>query len=148
MPCIQNEQSLSFDAAKDDIEEFMTDIKNIASQLNYPDAAQVMVIKDMLPIKIYNTCLNINAQDDLKDFLIKGFDNPRIKNRYAAAKDGESSGTVFSMVKNVDTPSPVVTAEMGELISKIDLIELSLHALSNKGSYKPRISPQQTKSFY
>ena len=38
-------QSLSFDMGKDDIEEFMTDIKNIASQLNYPDAVQVMVIK-------------------------------------------------------------------------------------------------------
>ena len=32
-------QSLSFDLAKDDIEEFRTDIKNIVSQLNYPDAA-------------------------------------------------------------------------------------------------------------
>ena len=49
----------------------MTDVKNIASQLNYPDAAQVMMIKGMLPIKIYNMGLNINAQDDLEDFLIK-----------------------------------------------------------------------------
>ena len=73
--------SLSFDPAKDDIEDFMTDVKNIASQLNYPDTAHVMAIKDMLPIKIYNTCLNINALNDLKDFLIKVFDNPQIKNR-------------------------------------------------------------------
>ena len=50
------------------------------------------------------------------------FDNPRIKNRYAAAKDGESSGTAFSMVRNMDTPSPGATAEMGELISKIYLM--------------------------
>ena len=50
-------QSLYFDPRKDDIEEFMTDIKNIASQLNCPDAAQVMVIKGVLPIEIYNTCL-------------------------------------------------------------------------------------------
>ena len=64
-------QSLSFDLAKDDIEEFMTDIKNIANQLNYPDADQVMTIKDVLPIEIYNTCLNINALNDLKDFLIQ-----------------------------------------------------------------------------
>ena len=46
----------------------MTDVKNLASQLNYPNAAQVMAIKGMLPIKIYNMCLNINAP---KDFLIK-----------------------------------------------------------------------------
>ena len=50
----------------------MTDVKNIAYWLNYPDAEQVMAIKGMLPIKIYNTCLNINVLNDLKDFLIKG----------------------------------------------------------------------------
>ena len=125
----------------------MTDIRNIASQLNYPDAAQVMVIKAMLPIEIYNTCLNMNLLNDLKDFLIEVFDNLRIKNRYAAAKDGESSETAFSMVKNVDTPHLGATAEMGELISKIDSNELSLHALNNKGPYKPRVSPQQTRPF-
>ena len=140
-------QSLSFDPGKDDIEEFMTDIKNIASQLNYPDAAQVMVIKGMLPIKIYNKCLNINALNDLKDFLIKVVDNPRIKNRYSTAKDSEPSGSAFSIVKNVDTPSLGAATEMGELISKIDSIELSLHSLNNKGSYKPRVSPQQTRPF-
>ena len=76
----------------------MIDVKNIASQLNYPNAAWVIVIKGMLLIKIYNTCLNINVLNSLKDFLIKKFDNPRIKNRYTAAKDSESSGTAFSMV--------------------------------------------------
>ena len=126
-------QSLSFGPAKDDIEEFITDIKNIASQLNYPDAAQVIAIKGMLPIEIYNTCLNINALHDLKDFLIRDFDNPRIKNMYAAAKDGESSGTAFSMVKNVDTSSLRASAEMGELISKIDSIGLPLHVLNKEG---------------
>ena len=140
-------QNLSFDPRKDDIEEFITDIMNIASQLNYPDAAQVMVIKGMLLIMIYNTCLNINAPSDLKDFLIKVFDNSRIRNRYAAAKDGEPSGSVFSMVKNVDSPNLGTAPEMGELISKIDSIKLSLHSLNNKGPYKPRVSPQQTRPF-
>ena len=132
-------QSMSFHLGKDDSEEFMTDIKNIASQLNYPYVAQVMVIKGMLPIKIYNTCLNINALNDLKDFLIKDFDNPRTKNRYAPAKDCEPSGSAISMVKNMDTTSPGAAAEMGELISKIDSIELSLHSLNNKGPYEPRV---------
>ena len=136
-------QSLLFDPGKDDIEEFMTDVKNIASQLNYPDAALVMVIKGMLPIEICNTWLNINSLDDLKDILINIFDNLRIKN----TKDSEPSGSAFSMVKNVDTPSLGATAEIGELISKIDSIELSLHLLNNKGPYKPRVSPQQTRPF-
>ena len=45
---------------------------------------------------------------------------------YAAAKDSESSGTAFSMVKNAETPCLGATAEMDELIFKIDSIELSL----------------------
>ena len=51
------------------------------------------------------------------------------------------------MVKNVDTPNPGANAEMGELISKIDSIELSLYALNNKGPYKPRVSPEWTRPF-
>ena len=140
-------QSLSFDSGNDDIEEFMTDIKNIARQLNYADAAQLMAIKGMLPIKVYNTYLNINVLNDLKDFLIKVFDNPRIKNRYAAGKDGEPSGSAFSMANNMETPSLGATAEMGKLISKTDSIEFSLHSLNNKGPSKHRVSPQQTRSF-
>ena len=101
-----------------------------------------MVIRGVLPIEICITYLSINALNDLKDFLITVFDKPRIKNRYAAAKDSELSGSLFFMVKNVD-PSLEATAEMGELISKIDSIELSLHVLNNKGPYKPRNSPQQ-----
>ena len=134
-------QSLFFDPVNVDIAEFITDVMNIACQLYYLDAAQVMVIKGMLVIKIYNTCLNINAMNDLKEFLIKVFDNPRIKNSYAAAKDGEYSGTAFSMVRNVDTPSVGGPAEIGELISKIDSLELSLHALNNKGPINPEFPP-------
>ena len=51
------------------------------------------------------------------------------------------------MVKNVDTPSLGATTEMGELFSKIDLIELSLLSLNNNGPYKPRVSPQWTRHF-
>ena len=124
----------------------MTDVKNIASQLNYPEAAQIMAIKGMLPIEIYNACLNINALNDLKDFLINVFDNPKVQNSYAVAKDSEPSGSAFSMVKNVDTQSPAATTEMGELISKIDSIELSLHSLNKRGPYIPRVSQSRLDS--
>ena len=82
---------------------------------------------------------------DLKDFLIKDFDNPRIKNRYVTAKDDEPSGSTFSMVKNVDTPSLGATTEIDESIPKIDSIELSLHSLNKKDPYKPRVSPLLTR---
>ena len=37
-------QNLKFDLAKDDIEDFCNDVKNLANRLGYPEDAQVMAI--------------------------------------------------------------------------------------------------------
>ena len=37
-------QNLSFNPAKDDIEEFIGYVRQIATQLGYPEAAQIMAI--------------------------------------------------------------------------------------------------------
>ena len=42
-------QNLKFDPAKDDIEDFCNDVKNLANRLGYPEDAQVMAIKVTLP---------------------------------------------------------------------------------------------------
>ena len=38
-------QNLEFDPAKDDIEDFCNDVKNLLNKLGYPEDAQVMAIK-------------------------------------------------------------------------------------------------------
>ena len=42
-------QNLKYDPAKDDIEDFCNDVKNLANRLGYPEDAQVMAIKATLP---------------------------------------------------------------------------------------------------
>ena len=71
--------TFSFYPPKDNVEDFIGDVRQIATQINYTEAVQVMVIQGSLSIKIYNTCLNIDGFNTLKEFLIKVFDNPRFK---------------------------------------------------------------------
>ena len=52
-------QDLTFDPSKADIEEFIGDVIQIATQLRYPERAQVMAIMDVLHTDIHNTTLNI-----------------------------------------------------------------------------------------
>ena len=72
-------KNLKFDPAKDDVEEFMTTIKNLASTLAFNEEAQVMAIKSNMPRDIYGLCMQYDKLDELKRFLIELFENPRMK---------------------------------------------------------------------
>ena len=63
-------KNLKFDPAKDDVEEFMTTIKNLASTLAFNEEAQVMAIKSNMPRNIYGLCMQYEKLDELKKFLI------------------------------------------------------------------------------
>ena len=51
---------LSFDPSKDDIEEFINEVKSLAKRLGYNEQAKVMAIKNHLPLELYHNCLTIN----------------------------------------------------------------------------------------
>ena len=59
-------KNLKFDPAKDDVEEFMTTIKNLASTLAFNEEAQVMAIKSNMPRDIYGLCMQYDKLDELK----------------------------------------------------------------------------------
>ena len=61
-------RNLKFDPVKDDVEEFMTTIKNLASTLAFNEEAQVMAIKSNMPRDIYGLCMQYNELDELKSF--------------------------------------------------------------------------------
>ena len=71
---------LSFDSSKDDI-EFINEVKNLAKRLGYNEEAHVMAIKNQLPLKLYHNCLSIKTLKDLTDFLVKMYDNPKMKEK-------------------------------------------------------------------
>ena len=72
-------RNLKFDPAKDDVEELMTNIKNLAATLEFNEEAQIMAIKSNMPRDVYGLCMQHNKLDDLKKFLIELFEYPRMK---------------------------------------------------------------------
>ena len=74
-------KQLSFDSSQDDIEEFINEVKNLAKRLGYNEQAQVMAIKNHLPLELYHNCLTIDNLKDLTDFLVKVYDNPKMKEK-------------------------------------------------------------------
>ena len=98
---------LSFDSSKDDIEEFISEVKNLAGRLGYNEQAQVMAIKNYLPLELYHNCLTINDLKDLTDFLVRVYDNPKMKEKLGIKDKATSISGVtmhaFSMGQSLDT---------------------------------------------
>ena len=57
----------------------MTNVKNLASTLEFNDEAQIMTIKSNMPRDVYGLCIQYDTLDKLKKFLIELFENPRMK---------------------------------------------------------------------
>ena len=76
---------MKFDPTEDYIDEFISDVKNLAKYLGYPERAQVMTIRDCIPMEVFTMCLSIDNLDDFRAALIKVFDNSKVKKNYASA---------------------------------------------------------------
>ena len=146
-------QNLSFDPAKDDIEEFIIEVQNLAKQLGFPEAAQIIAIKGALPTDIFNICLNIDNMDNLRNTLVKIFDNPRVRKNYANAADATTTPSAFSVGQYIeDYAPPHRSSEMGKLMSKVSHIQDSLSKMSvtdyrQKKTYKPEVTPPRRRQF-
>ena len=114
---------LSFDSSKDDIEEFINEVKNLAKRLGYNEQAQVMAIKNHLPLELYHNCLTINNLKDLTDFLVKVYDNPKMKEKLGIKDIASSASGVtthaFSMGQSLDTHIVDSSGEIGKLKAEI-----------------------------
>ena len=69
-------RNLKFDPAKDEVEEFMTNVKNLATTLEFNDEAQIMATKSNMPRDVYGLCMQYDTLDNLKKFLIELLENP------------------------------------------------------------------------
>ena len=60
-------QNLKFDLAKDDIEDFCNDVRNLANRLGYPEDAQVMAIKANIPPVLVTQVINVTTLKEIRD---------------------------------------------------------------------------------
>ena len=141
---------LSFDSSKDDIEEFINEVKNLAKRLGYNKQAQVMAIKNHLPLELYHNCLTINNLKDLTDFLVKVYDNPKMKEKLGVKdKALNASGVTmhaFSMGQSLDTHIMDSSGEIGKLKAEIGELKFQMQAVNSDSKakvqkFKPKITP-------
>ena len=65
--------ALTFDPNKDDIEQFILKVEELAKKLGYNEDAQVMAVKSILPRDVYGICMTYKNLKDLKNFLDRTF---------------------------------------------------------------------------
>ena len=160
-------QNLKFDPAKDDIEDFCNDVKNLANRLGYPEDAQVMAIKATLPPVLVTQVINVKMFKEIRDTLITLVENPVIKRVLLTEGTGEKGLAPFSQMQwqpendvGICDPEDRQLREegarqtpksLGKIINKIDNLELKMCKMSisdEKGKeppYKPQVAPPRCR---
>ena len=131
---------LSFDSSKDDIEEFINEVKNLVRRLGYNEQVQVMAIKNHLPLELYHNCLTINNLKDLTNFLVKVYYNPKMKEKLGI-KDKAVNATgvtthAFSMGQSLDTHIVDTSSEIGKLKAEIGELKFRMQTANSNSKAK------------
>ena len=146
-------KNLKFDPVKDDVEEFMTTIKNLASTLAFNEEAQVMAIKSNMPRDIYGLCMQYDKLDELKKFLIELFENPRMKSAVPSIT-AEAGTSTFSMGEFVNNDVvPATSEDIGKLKNEISALQFKVRRMMpsdsrnkpNPKPWKPEVTPPRRK---
>ena len=141
-------QNLSYDPAKDDIEDFVRDVKKLAEQLGYGDTAALMAVRGALPLDLQNLTVNMNDLETVKKLLIKIFDNPKMKQNYAKKEATASTPAAgaFSQTTVIGEPHDkgmsYFFSRIDELGSKVDRLKIR-DQKARKTPYKPQMTPKR-----
>ena len=159
-------QNLKFDPAKDDIEDFCNDVKNLANRLGYPEDAQVMAIKATLPPVLVTQVINVKTFKEIRDTLITLVENPVIKRVLITEGTGEKGLAPFSQMqwqpendvgmsdaetRQIREEGRKTPKSLGKIINKIDSLEMKMCKMSisdEKGKeppYKPQVAPPRCR---
>ena len=94
--------TLTFDPNKDDIEQFVCKVEDLAKKLVYNENAQVMAVKSVLPRDVYGICMTYKKLTELKTFLIEHFSNPKMREAVPGSTSASSDPSVFSIGQHME----------------------------------------------
>ena len=140
-------QNLSDDPAKDDIEDFVRDVKKLAEELGYGDTAALMAVRGALPLDLQNLTVNMNDLETVKKLLIKTFDNPKMKQNYAKKEStvNTPAAGAFSQTTVIGEPHDkgmsYFLSRIDKLGSKVDRLKIR-DQKARKTPYKPQMTPK------
>ena len=145
--------SLTFDPNKDDIEQFILKVEELAKKLGYNEDAQVMAVKSVLPRDVYGICITHKTLKELKAFLIDLFANPKMREAVPGTANISGEPGVFSIGQHVE--NKVVNPTIAD-VSKIHQDTNALQVRFNKISsadfrsktskpWKPEVTPPKRR---
>ena len=148
--------SLTFDPNKDDIEQFILKVEELAKKLGYNEDAQVMAVKSVLPRDVYGICMTYKTLKELKTFLIDLFANPKMREAVPGRASVSGEPGVFSIGQHVENNvvNPTV-ADVSKICQDMNTLQVRFNKISsadfrNKTSkpWKPEVtSPRRGGGF-
>ena len=123
---------LTFDPNKDDIEQFILKLEELAKKLGYNEDAQVMAMKSVLPRDVYGICMTYKNLKDLKTFLIELFSNPKMREAVPGTASATGDTSVFSigqhMENNVVSPT---AADVSKICQDMNVLQVRFNKITS-----------------
>ena len=147
-------RNLKFDPAKDEVEEFMTNVRNSAAMLEFNEEVQIMAIKSNMPRGVYGLCMQYNKLDDLKKFLIELFESPRMKSAVPSITAAAET-SAFSVGEFVNNDVVSATSDdIGKLKNEISTLQYKVRRMTsadttikpNSKPWKPEVTPPRRRA--
>ena len=147
-------KTLSFDPAKEDIEQFIAKVRNLARKLGYNKDAQLMAVKNVLPRDVYGICMTQNDLGELEKFLVQLFSNPKMREAVPGPAVVSSEPGVFSIGQHVDNRVVGATsAELDKIRHDMNSMQVRFNNMSAtdtrdklpKKPWKPEVTPPTRK---
>ena len=144
---------LTFDPNKDNIEQFILKVEELAKKLGYNEDAQVMAVKSVLPRDVYGIYMTYKKLKDLKAFLIELFSNPKMREAAPGTASAAGNSGVFSigqhMENNVVSPT---AADVSKICQDMNALQVRFNRITSadfrsKSSkpWKPEVTPPRRR---
>ena len=145
--------ALTFDPNKDNIEQFLLKVEELAKKLGYNEDAQVMAVKSVLPRDVYGICMTYKNLKDLKAFLIELFSNPKMRKVVPRMASATGDPSVFSIGQHMDNNvvSPTA-ADVSKIHQDMNALQVRFNKITSadfrsKSSkpWKPEVTPPRRR---
>ena len=145
--------SLTFDPNKDDIEQFIQKVEELAKKLGYNEDAQVMAVKSVLARDVYGICMTYKTLKELKTFLIDLFANPKMRKAVPGTASVSGEPGVFSIGQHVENKvvNPTIAdvskirRDMNDLQVRFNKISSADFRSKTSKPWKPEVTPPKRR---
>ena len=124
--------ALTFNSNKDDIEQFILKVEELAKKLDYNEDAQVMAVKSVLLRDVYDISMTYKKLKDLKTFLIELSSNPKMREAVPGTASAAADPGVFSigqhMENNVVSPT---AADVSKIHQDMNALQVRFNKITS-----------------